>query len=424
VTKKKAINLVVIVAMAAALFGIISNNIPILGSFRFIWGPGTALLLLMIKPTLVFNSPLKMLLIYGILVIFLLPRVLWSQMDEWNLSSQIEEFISLVFAFIVIGYYLKTKNRQGLATIAQYGFFFILTSVLITHLVLFLDGSIVRDSAAVFNENEARLNLAERTGAIGYGYAQGVTFIFPILVFALKNKLKLFWSKRVTFVILIIFLLLIIRAQVFSNIIVGFIVILLAFLGSKKNYLTYSLIGFIVLLLYIIPVEIYADALRETSGFFDSNSETYGKINDFADFMINPDTDNEDLSASNRARRYPMLLSCLVENPIFGTFSSYKTDYQEEGAHLYFMNRLAIWGIPVFLFFIYVLNNLIQQIRKVFNNEFNYYYFLSVLAFILYGLSKNIAGREPFIILFIIIPGLYFLLQRNNPKYFKNSTKK
>lgn len=418
-TKDQAISIVVIIAIAAALFGIVANNIPILGSFRFVWGPITTLLLLMIKPTLIFNAPIRTLILYGVIVIFILPRVLWGYMDEWNQRSQLEEFISLSFAFVVIGYYLKNKNTAAMANIGKYSLFFIVVSVLITHLILFIDGTIIRDSAAVFNQNEARLALAERSGAIGYGYAQGITFLIPVFVYAFKTKLKLIWSHRVNVFLIVLFLLLTVRSQVFSNLLVSFVVLFLALIGSKKNYITYTFIGLVLFTIYIIPTEVYADLLRESSGFFDNNSETHGKLNDFAAFIENPETDNEDLSASNRASRYPLLLNSLMDDPIFGSFSSYQSTYQEEGAHLYFMNRLAIWGIPVFLFFVYVLGKLVVRIRSLFNDEFKYYYLLSVLAFILFGLTKNIAGREPFIILFIIIPGLYYLLQRNNPKHFK-----
>lgn len=419
VTKDQATNIIVIIAIAAALFGIVANNIPILGSFRFVWGPITTLLLLMIKPTMIFNAPIRTLILYGVIVIFILPRVLWGYMDEWNQRSQLEEFISLSFAFVVIGYYLKNKNTAAMANIGKYSLFFIVVSVLITHLILFIDGTIIRDSAAVFNQNEARLALAERSGAIGYGYAQGITFLIPVFVYAFKTKLKLIWSHRVNVFLIVLFLLLTVRSQVFSNLLVSFVVLFLALIGSKKNYITYTFIGLVLFTIYFIPTEVYADLLRESSGFFDNNSETHGKLNDFAAFIENPETDNEDLSASNRASRYPLLLNSLMDDPIFGSFSSYQSTYQEEGAHLYFMNRLAIWGIPVFLFFVYVLGKLVVRIRMLFIDEFKYYYLLSVLAFILFGLTKNIAGREPFIILFIIIPGLYYLLQRNNPKHFK-----
>lgn len=424
ITKDQATNSIVIVAIAAALFGIVANNIPILGSFRFVWGPITMLLLLMIKPTMIFNAPLRTLILYGIIVIFLFPRILWGYMDEWNQRSQLEEFISLSFAFVVISYYLKNKNTKALADIGKYSLFFIVVSVVITHLILFIDGTIIRDSAAVFNQNESRLALAERSGAIGYGYAQGITFLIPIFVYAFKSKLKLIWSHRVNIFLIILFLLLAIRSQVFSNLLISIVILFLALIGSKKNYFTYALITLVLFANYIIPAEVYADLLRESSGFFDSNSETYGKLNDFAVFIENPEIDNEDLSASNRASRYPLLLNSLMDDPIFGSFSSYQSSYHEEGAHLYFMNRLAIWGIPVFLFFLYILGKLVFRIRKLFSDEFKYYYLLSVLTFILFGLTKNIAGREPFIILFIVIPGFYYLLQRNNPKHFKKSIKK
>ena len=37
-----------------------------------------------------------------------------------------------------------------------------------------------------------------------------------------------------------------------------------------------------------------------------------------------------------------------------------------------------------------------------------YYYFLSLLSIILLGIAKAVGGREPWLILIVIIPGLYY----------------
>jgi hypothetical protein len=73
------------------------------------------------------------------------------------------------------------------------------------------------------------------------------------------------------------------------------------------------------------------------------------------------------------------------------------------------MNRLTIWGALGFSFFVFVLYQIYKRIRSLFDASFGFYYFLSVAAFVFLGLIKNIGGREPFLILIVVIPGLYFL---------------
>lgn len=55
-----------------------------------------------------------------------------------------------------------------------------------------------------------------------------------------------------------------------------------------------------------------------------------------------------------------------------------------------------------------------MQVVNVFSNEFKFYYILSLLTFVVIGFMKTLNGREPWLMLFIIIPGLYFSEQAEN----------
>jgi hypothetical protein len=80
-----------------------------------------------------------------------------------------------------------------------------------------------------------------------------------------------------------------------------------------------------------------------------------------------------------------------------------------EGGHLYWMSRLALWGIIGFLGYLTLLKNIFKPIVSLFDPVFRYYYMLSLFSVIVLGLLKNIAGREPYAFLLIVIPGFYFL---------------
>jgi hypothetical protein len=134
----------------------------------------------------------------------------------------------------------------------------------------------------------------------------------------------------------------------------------------------------------------------------------YYKLNDFAVFVENPDIDPS-TGAGARAERYPLLYNALINSPVLGN-TSYRSHLNiESGAHLYWMNRLALWGIPGFLFFIFMLYKIYRSISSLFDANYSFYYFLSVMAFVFLGLIKAIGGSEPWLILIVVIPGLYFL---------------
>jgi len=132
------------------------------------------------------------------------------------------------------------------------------------------------------------------------------------------------------------------------------------------------------------------------------------KLKDFAIFIEISEID-ETTDAGRRAERYPMLYDALFAHPVLGDSSNKSVNNISGGAHLYWMNKLALWGIPGFLFFIFVLYKIYKSISSLFSDGYRFYYFLSVIALIFLGLTKAIGGREPWLILIVVIPGLFFL---------------
>ena len=109
------------------------------------------------------------------------------------------------------------------------------------------------------------------------------------------------------------------------------------------------------------------------------------------------------------------MFDALAENPFFGNASDDTSIEIDAGAHLYWMNRLALWGIPGFIVFLFMLSFLYKNISSMFDEGFRFYYLLSMTAFILIGLTKATGGVEIWLMLIVVIPGLYFLplLEKN-----------
>ena len=76
------------------------------------------------------------------------------------------------------------------------------------------------------------------------------------------------------------------------------------------------------------------------------------------------------------------------------------------------MSRLALWGIFGFVGYLFILRQIFKPVLRIFDSEFRFYYYLSLGSTIVLGLIKNLGGREPYVMLLIIIPGLYFV--KNN----------
>jgi hypothetical protein len=183
---------------------------------------------------------------------------------------------------------------------------------------------------------------------------------------------------------------------------------ILSFIGSKKRLILFITISLSGILLISTSNIFFADIFYSLSSKFDPDSEIYYKLKDFAVFIKNPEFDTS-TGAGGRAERYPLLFKALAANPLLGDASYDSRLKIYRGVHLYWMNRLALWGIPGFLIFVFVLFKIFRSISSLFDADYRFYYFLSVTAFIFLGLTKAVGGREPWLMLIVVIPGLYFL---------------
>lgn len=405
--KFKLVDIIILMTITSTLFYLLSKNLPIgIGSFRFVWGPFSLITILLIKPKVILKQPVLQLLLISSILIFLL-FFFWDKLFLNHRNQIIEEFYNILIFSVIWMYYLTSKNNRNLPKICKFGFIFIIYTIIVTNVVLFIDPMIVRGSANGFDGNTYQLKLSDTFGVLGYGYAQAIVIFIPILVYHIKKNRNLIFTKKWLWTILILIIVTTLRAQVFANVLIMIVTLLMSFAGSKRKKATFRYASLLILFVVVIPSSFYINLLNTASQYFSEDSNTYYKLNDFAMFLENPELDTT-TGAGGRAERYPILLEAFLENPIFGDASYTSNLHIELGAHVYWMYRLSVWGIFGFMFFLSMLYKVYKSIvNSIYDKEMKFYYFLSVLAFIMFGLIKNIAGREPWIFLIIIIPGLY-----------------
>lgn len=407
--KVKPVSLTIWLAILSTSLYVVANNLPPgLGSFRFFWGPLTLIIILLTKPRVYTKKPMIYLILFGFISLILLQYTLWKYMNDWNRSQILNEYYPLV-VFTAILYYFVTRNDyKGLAKVGKISFYFIIVTIIMTHIALVFDPYIVRQSANPEKFSSFQSKIFNLTGATGYGYAQALVFLIPILVYHIKFSKKMIFSKKTLIVILLLILFLQVRAQVFANLLVALFITIVSFIGAKKAKRSYVIIGLFFIFVLLIPASFYADVLVSVSSHFDADSNIYYKLIDFAKFIKNPELSSS-TGAGLRASRYSLLFRAFISKPILGDASYNSPFYIMAGGHLYWMNRLTQWGILGFLFFVLIFSQIYKSVLSLFDKSFGFYYFLSVSAFVLFGLMKNITGREPFLILILVIPGMYFL---------------
>jgi hypothetical protein len=399
----------IFLAVASTTLYLVFRNLPLnLGSFAVVWAPLSFFAILLTYPRTFIKGPMKMLVLYGITVIGILQYTLWKHMSDWNLNHILLEYFNLTIICSIFFFYWNRRDIRFLSRIGYWAFIFVIISLIMTNIALYMDPSLVRDSANSADFTPLQAKIYQITGAMGYSYIQAVICLIPILIYHIKLKRNMVFSPTVLIGIFALIIITVIQSQVFANILVMVVITLLSLIGAKKRRIWVIVVSIIGAFIISTPNSFFVEKIYLMSTFLDSDSVLKEKLSDFAVFIEDPEIDAS-TGVGSRASRYPMLSEALMKNPLFGDASYESSINISGGSHLYWMNRLALWGIPGFIFFLFVLFSVFKTISSIFEQEFRFYYYISLSVLLFLGLTKAIGGRELWLLLIVVIPGLYFL---------------
>ncbi len=132
--------------------------------------------------------------------------------------------------------------------------------------------------------------------------------------------------------------------------------------------------------------------------------EYYGKIEDTMTMLETGKTVGQ---IAGRQELHNMSFNAFLNHPLLGTNKG-----SDIGGHAYFMDRAGLLGlvgfIPLFLFFY----NQIKITYENLPNSIRMYYLIGVVACIILGFQKNMAGFEYWLYLFFLLPALCMLVNR------------
>lgn len=367
--------------------------------------------LITFKPEIFGKRLMIQFLIYGAIMGLILANTLWIEVDVWNKSLLRWELYDIALSLSVIYYFRTQKDYVGLSRLVKWSMVFMFITGIMTIYTSLINPMYVRDIIGVHLDQRGAEDVLsyKRFGGGNYSYASAVLCIFPLIFFFLRNPLQSYWKRGYLILFGLTILLAIIRMQIFANILVGGIIILLSVFGRRNVIRARIYLGIIILILIILPLQIYADFLRYIASLFDIGSENYFKFNDMAAFIASGGG-FEGTAAGGRAARWPILWKSFQANPLFGHFlSSLKNEDIAPGGHLYWMNKFAVYGLVGTVPFIYILYKNFKYSLSFFEEEFNFYFILSALAIVALGLMKVIAGAEMWFTYFVLVPGMYYL---------------
>ncbi len=395
--------------LISSLLLIVGNNLPVFASYRWLWGPVFMLYVLIVHPEIYLSKQMLNVLAFGILYCGLLQYTLWSYASDWYKNAILEDFYAMIVVVLLFVYLKKNNYYSIFIRLAKIALIFFVITGIMTIVATSIEPEIVRASYSSGKELISNYDLINRLGFGSYGYMTALIALLPTLVYFYKRKTTSHGEKFLIIVSIIFFMVVLVKAQIFANILMAMVILLISFLGMskfKKSIMAFTLIGVI---LVSIPVRYYADFLVYLSGYFEPNSQNYYKLNDMSTFILNPEISTS-TTVGVRAERYPDLWQVFKSQPFLGD-ASYQSSFDKEigdGGHLYWMSHLALWGILGFCGYLIILGNIFKPIFELFDPYFRFYYMLSIIAVIGMGLMKNLGGREIWLMLMFIIPGLYF----------------
>lgn len=413
--------------MASNFLLVFFNNLPRFIRSHHIWTLVWAGSLLVLSPKVLTTKLMTLIWIYGIFLFFMITFI-WSSADPWNQNALINEFYQIAVGASIISYFRTSGDYVGLAKITKWSIVFLMITGIMTIISSSIDPMYARNIIGLATEiNQVEIDRIlsfRKYGGGTYATAIAVMTLVPSLTYLFKYKSQDFYSKKMITAAYVIFLLALLGMQLFANIIVGFAVMVVAFLGVKRLNRSLLLVGIMLIILAVIPRETYVNVLKSTANLFDKGSELRFKFNDMAEFI------NEDMSletqnsgTAKRVQRYPMLFNAFIKEPFWGVFYNAEgtsSGYQGVGGHLYWMNKLTTTGLIGFIIFLLIPIQQIKSSYRFFDETYRFYYFLAFFATFSYGLLKALAGRDPWYIFFVILPGIYYLPLLNK----KNKIKK
>ena len=408
--------------MVTTFLPLVYTNLPPIIRSHHIWTFMWVFSMLIYYPKIFFNKRMIYLYSYGLFLI-IAKIIIWSDLNIWYIKNLFYELYIFAIGISVVTYFLQTKDYISLAKIAKWSIVFMFITSVMTMVSTVIDPMYARHLVALSevtleSEREVLLSV-RRYGGGTYSSAGAFMCLFPIFIYYYKNIKISLLSKKMLIVLSGVFFFALLGMQIFANILIALVFIVLAMFGMKKIKQFIWVIGLFLSIMVITPNEVYVNSTLSISSFFKRDSEFNAKLKDLSIFIETSDINDRSTGTGGRAARYPLLLGSFVKSPLFGAF--YKPEEMKVinnggGFHLYWMYKLATTGVIVFLVFLYIPYIFIKNNLRYFNPTYKLYYILASLAILSYGLTKVIGGRETWYAFFVILPGLYFLplLKKNH----------
>lgn len=317
----------------------------------------------------------------------------------------LSEILYVFLAISIYTYFISVGDYKGLARVILFTLIFIVITNITSIIGLDKFPMAARDLGGIL-AIEGQFSLIElyrKMGIASYGFFTGLSFTTLVIVYQIKNN-----KGKIRFLFIILLALIfwgLIKAQITAPLLLGTIGIIIGFGVTKEFKYSIIIVFFILLIFVLIPKSYISDIIVASANLFGGTT-LHNHLIDISN-AIDEGIMMGDTHVSYRANRIPFLLEEFSKSPIIGG--------GESTGHVFWLDRLSMFGLIGIIPWILILISQIKLNLKILSNDYKFYYLVSMLLFVSLGFMKNMDGREMMIIVFFLIPGIYYL------KYLKKT---
>lgn len=305
---------------------------------------------------------------------------------------------------VLVEHYLKPEKINDLRIVIKVTWIaYIVACLTSVYVIIRFPGAVRGTEEAFFRED---MGIYRGLGMGGYGFFSAIPFLIPVVMYYFKhsNLIKLRSSFPVL-VVIALFMYVSYSAQIVAPFIVSVFILIVSSLGRRRMRASIATLVLMFIMVAVIPSEIIGNGLVSLSESI-ANKNMSTKIHDMGvSYITGVDIVEADESSGNavehRASRVMLNMNQFMSSPLIGAGVPGDT-------HLFWLNLLAQYGLmgafPVLWLF------LVQfRIIKRFDEEYKFYYLVSVIAFVVMLSIKAIGGYHYMLSMMLMVPGSYYL---------------
>ncbi len=321
--------------------------------------------------------------------------------------------LPLFLALSIYEFYLDREDYKGLGLLIGVTTIFIVITAITTSVGVSVNPLAARQIGGMLQSagEHGLIEQYQRMGIASFGFISGVAFSMPVLVGIAKQKWRNATNKYIFVIGIIIIVFSLTRFQYTMALLFALFGAVLALVSVKHRVVSIIIISIILYSLLIMPPSNYLAPLYSFAVYTDSY-RLQERILDLQVFLETGEVGRDaDTHAGGKMDRIPILIDSISENPFLGTgFSS---------GHNFWLDWISRYGFIGFIPWILIIRQQMRLNLKRFDHVYKYYYSLSMASYIIFGFINNMGWSQMIIMVYLIIPGLFYFREMVTSKETK-----